>query len=151
MMSVSIRSNEVEEDIAIAARVSAPVLITAPGHCADNILHDIVARRHTGGSPTILTCEPGGSDTFAERLAGGLATDHEVVVWLKEVHRLSAAEQALVSALLADAQHRDDDASTRIIASSSVDLFERVEAGAFDAALFYRLNAIHIMLPLSEA
>jgi len=150
MMSVSSRSNEVEEDIAIAARVSAPVLITAPGHCADNILHDIVARRHTGGSPTILTCEPGGSDTFAARLAGGLATD-EVVVWLKEVHRLSAAEQALVWALLADAQHRDDDASTRIIASSSVDLFERVEAGAFDAALFYRLNAIHIMLPLSEA
>lgn len=148
MMSLSLRSNDVEADIAIAARASAPVLITAPGNCADTILQAIIARRTCGAAPRILTCEPGGDEEFVETIAEGLSMDHQVVVWLKDVDRLSAAEQSLLSTLLSDAQLRDGGGPPRVISSSTVDLFERVEAGAFDAELFYRLNAIHIVVPL---
>jgi DNA-binding NtrC family response regulator len=31
------------------------------------------------------------------------------------------------------------------VASSSVSLFDRVQQGAFDARLFYRLNVVHVV------
>jgi transcriptional regulator of acetoin/glycerol metabolism len=38
----------------------------------------------------------------------------------------------------------------QIIASSTADLYQYVNAGSFDAQLFYRLNTIHIVAPPSE-
>ena len=46
-------------------------------------------------------------------------------------------------ALVADSAGRPR-AACRIIATTSVPLFERVIQGSFDSDLFYRLNRIHI-------
>jgi DNA-binding NtrC family response regulator len=51
---------------------------------------------------------------------------------------LDLAQQSALMPLVAAAR------ACRIIATTSVPLFERVLQGSFDAGLFYALNTIHI-------
>ena len=76
-----------------------------------------------------------------DRRANERTTDEEVLV-IREVQALNSAEQAALLRLLDDEEARE---RRRIITTSSVCLFDRVGQGTFDARLFYRLNAIHIM------
>ena len=67
-------------------------------------------------------------------------------IFLYEVGKLSLAMQAR----LADALGSADAGGTRrlrkrVMASTSVPLLDRVQAGTFDDRLFYRLNAIHFV------
>jgi hypothetical protein len=60
-----------------------------------------------------------------------------------DVERLTPAQQASLMALLERAERRG--MTTRIIATSSVCVYDRVMQGSFDDRLFYRLNAIHVV------
>ena len=75
-----------------------------------------------------------------ERWANGAGTDEAVLV-VQEVHTLSEAEQAALL-LLYD---NEKVGRRRIIATSSISLFDRVKEGTFSASLFYRLNTIHVV------
>jgi DNA-binding NtrC family response regulator len=68
------------------------------------------------------------------------------ILWVKDVDRFSAAQQAILLRLIGDMSRQAQPARIpRVIASSNVDLFDRVTGGSFDAQLFYLLNSIHIV------
>jgi DNA-binding NtrC family response regulator len=62
---------------------------------------------------------------------------------VEDVDALDQTQQSALMALVADADGRAT-RPCRIIATTSVPLFERVMQGSFDSDLFYRLNRIHI-------
>ena len=138
---------QLESDIDLAARKTVPVLITAPPGSATTIVQAIAARSHRDLIP-IPTADSVGSDDLIIAIAEDrrtVSTGRGAILWLKDAHRLKPAQQAAVMNLLeygVGPPHR----VPRIIASSSVDLFDLVTAGEFDARLFYRLNAIHIVV-----
>jgi DNA-binding NtrC family response regulator len=64
-------------------------------------------------------------------------------IFLHEVGKLSLALQARLADALACGPGAPQRLRKRVMASTSVPLFDRVLAGTFDDRLFYRLNAIH--------
>jgi sigma54-dependent transcription regulator len=144
-------SHQLAADIKLAARCTAPVLITAPVDDTLPIVLAIAARNHheSSGPATIVTCDPAAGDDVAAAIAAtgrNGAAKGGAILWLKEVHALGSSEQAAVMDLLGG-RGGAPGRTPRVIASSTVDLFDRVAAGAFDARLFYRLNTIHIVAP----
>lgn len=134
-------------DIAVAVSHAAPVLITAPMPCASAIVQAIVTSHLHKETPEILSYDAGVGDV-EHLIAEGrqaAARHGRAILWLKEVHQLEAeAQRTLIAAL---AGQTTDGERLQIIASSTADLFDYVNAGAFDAGLFYRLNTIHIVVP----
>jgi hypothetical protein len=78
-----------------------------------------------------------------ERPRGDGAGDG-VCLLVRDVDELDAAEQSALMRLL---DTRGHGRYRRVIAMSTVSLWDRVEQGRFDAGLFYRLNVIHIVSP----
>lgn len=69
-------------------------------------------------------------------------------LFLDEIGRLQPDGQARLRDLLAERSREPlRGRQRRIIASTSEPLLPRVTAGTFDDRLFYRLNAIHFILP----
>ncbi len=64
------------------------------------------------------------------------------ILFLREVQVLSPANQQLLERLIAS--QKPLPRRPRLIASSSLSLYEWVQAGLFDEALFYKLNAVHL-------
>ena len=139
-------SQELYADIAAAVSHAAPVLITAPMPCAQAIVHAIVSSHHHMESPEIVSYEVGKgelADALAESRRAA-ARHGRAVLWLKEVHRLEReGQRSLMGEMTEDPA---DSEVLQIIASSTADLYQCVNAGAFDAQLFYRLNTIHIVV-----
>jgi len=136
-------SHELQADIDVAAAGTFPVLITAPPGCASVIVQAIAARSHRDVIPV-----PAASHDLLRAIADerlGIRTRRRAILWLEEVHELTPAHQAAVMKLveLGAAQPQQ---ALRIIASSSADLMAMVERGSFDDNLFYRLNAIHVVV-----
>jgi hypothetical protein len=133
-----------ETDIGLAKQYRLPVLITAPADRALPVAREIAAGGKKNKKRLPVVMFDGAaivSAALGDGRANGTATD-DVVLVVREVHALSDTEQAALMLLLYDGEegrHR------RIIATSSVCLFDRVARGAFNAKLFYRLNAIHIV------
>jgi Sigma-54 interaction domain len=135
-------------DIRIAARNKVPVLISAPPDFAASVARAIAAFADEWRPIEVVVCDcAGGADLGAAvanaRSARGLHAG-EVILLLREVHTLGAADQAAVADLVA-AWHAGR-SLIRIISTCSVSLFDRVREGAFDEQLFYRLNALHIAI-----
>ena len=131
-----------ELDIKLARRSRVPVLITATPDRAFAVAHAIAA----GGRkkrPRIVMCDGAAivSEALEERREQG-ATNGEVVLFVREVQTFNDTEQAALMLLLFDG---DDVGKRRIISTSSVCLLDLVRRGTFNAMLFYRLNAIHIV------
>jgi hypothetical protein len=126
---VSLRP-EVQADIRIATLFRVPVLITASPDTALEIAHAIAVNREE-----VVVC-----DATVPKLDRGAG-----ILLLREVHRLSARGQARLAALMT-ARHDERGITPRIVASSSVCLFDLVREGKFDETLFYRLNTIHIAI-----
>src|SRR5688572_30632717 len=122
-------------DILLAARATCAVLISAPPHDALEIARAIAIER--GCIDRLLVHDFGSAE------ASDLPEAHQspLILLLREVHDLTPRQQALLMELLEE-RH---DTPPRIIASSSVSLYERVQEGSFDARLYYRLNAVHVM------
>ena len=132
-------------DMAAATRTSVPVLISAPAESALPMALEIAVGRGADGAGGVLVVDAADNghlhSTLSRASAAGLGTLRTIVV--QDVETLDQAQQSVLMALVADTA--DPDSRTcRIIATTSVPLFERVIQGSFDSDLFYRLNRIHI-------
>ena len=125
-------------DILLAARSSCAVLITAPPNDALQIAQAIASERGCGDQLLVRDFGPAGAR--ASDLSD--APQRPLILLLREVHDLSPRQQELLMELIEEGHG----SPPRIIASSSVSLFERVQQGAFDPRLFYRLNAVHVVV-----
>jgi hypothetical protein len=149
--------DELDDDVEIAARSRVPVLITAPPDRALRIAREImsrVGRTRSDGSSAMQVCDTSAGDDVVAALAGNgrdASMSGETTVLLKEVHMLSGIEQAAIMELLDARPTGPVDDTPRLITTSSVSLFDRVQEGAFNAKLFHRLNVIHIVVPLKAA
>lgn len=135
---------DLRPDIDLARHYRVPVLITARPDQAFVVARAIAGGRKKKRKPLDVVMVDGAaivSAAMRDRPANGRTADEEVLV-VREVHTLSNIEQAALMLLLDDDEAREH---RRIIATSSVCLFDRVGHGAFNARLFYRLNAIHIV------
>ena len=144
------RGHHLHAEIDLAAGRTAPVLITAPPGCAATIVQAIAARSHRDLIP-VAAPHAGAADDVLTAIAEnrlGIRTARAAILWLKEVHRLNAAQQTAAMKLV-EAGTGQVRPAARIVASTSVDLFELVERGSFDARLFYRLNTIHLVVDLT--
>lgn len=140
-----------EEDIGCAARSHVPVLITGLPEDGKEIACAIDRRSESPrGRVEVVDCRQHGAFTRVMSLASEEAerprTRRPGIVLLQEVHALSLSEQAEVDERLADLRASQRAAGMRFIASSSMPLFEKVQEGAFDERLFYRLNVIHMVV-----
>jgi Sigma-54 interaction domain len=82
------------------------------------------------------------ADLLRTHVIGHAAAKDDRILFLREVHSLTPENQALLSELMGQRTSR----RPRLIASSSLSLYEWVRQGLFDEILFYKLNAVHIAL-----
>ena len=146
-MNVALDWGQLALDIRLASRTTSPVLISAPADCAENIARAIAAFSCVRHGPGVVVCDcaEGGNVTRAVEDARAAVGSADVTLVLREVHALCAAGQREATCLIG-ALPRDAAGAPRIIATSSVSLFDRVRNGAFDEQLFYRLNVLHIVI-----
>ena len=135
-------------DLELAIRTTVAVLITAAPEDALSIARVIADQ--WGWSSDLLVWDFGPARHHRrEQLHEQPPLRRARILLLREVHDLTAQQQAQLMDLL------DSDAvpggRPRIIASSSVSLWTRVQEGAFDERLFYRLNAIHLTTPAAAS
>jgi hypothetical protein len=132
-------------DMEVASRSSLPVLISAPKDSALAMAIEIAVGLGAHGAEGVVVVNGADSrylqSTMARAASATLDAPRAVVV--HDVDAMDHAQQSALMALTADiAEHRAP--ACRIIATTSVPLFDRVVQGSFDAGLFYRLNNIHI-------
>ena len=144
--------SELDRELAVAISADVPVLISGNPTASLELACELYRR---SGSPStavvLIDCRhPSAASRIApvilESLGGGGETRTKVLLLL-EGHALGAdgqeqLEERLESALL----HRRATAF-RVIASSSVSLYDRVALGHFRERLYYFLNMIHLVLP----
>ena len=135
-----------EIDIELAARQTMPVLITARPAYAAKIVQAIAVRSHRNVIPVAPDAPPGTHDAITALADNRLTlwTARGAILWLKDVHGLTPGQQESVLHIL-----RDAPAGYRIVGSTELDLYDLVTLQRFNATLFYRLNAIHIVVPES--
>lgn len=148
--SASLES-QLENDLAIAACTRVPVLITAPPDCAFAIARVIADRSGATGSAALQILDTAAGDAFLMALTDeslrAAAAAGTTTLMLPEVQNLSRIEQKRLRDVLDRRRSWSDAATPRLITTSSVSLFERVQQRTFDARLFNRLNLIHIVVP----
>jgi hypothetical protein len=134
-------------DMAVAARTSLPVLISAPSEFARQMAIEIAVGRDGDGADGVVVVDAADHHYLQSTLmrAAGAPLRHLRAVVVHDVDALDPAQQSAVTALVAGAR------ACRIIATTSVPLFERVLQGSFDSGLFYALNTIHIKVGDSES
>jgi transcriptional regulator of acetoin/glycerol metabolism len=134
-----------EKDLQVAARSRMPVLISGSPRCAW-VMAQAIAGRLSRSDRTIriISCDAADSDdldaAFASSGSEGAPWSPSSIVLLREVHALTHAGQSMLQRLMTTRPE-----APRVVASSSVSLFERVKEGLFDPELFYHLNTIHIV------
>jgi transcriptional regulator of acetoin/glycerol metabolism len=142
-------ADDFEEDLQVAARKDVCVLITAEPDVALEVTQEVALRDGSArGQICVLDCDAMDPQTLGAVLCDRLlapdpgARHASEILLLREVHALSAENQAVLADLLDTG--RSAVRRPRIIASSSTPLFDRVQEGTFDVRLFYRLNTINI-------
>jgi transcriptional regulator of acetoin/glycerol metabolism len=134
-------------DIHVAAQSRAPVLISAPAPCAENVARAIAAFSSGSTPPELVVCDCASGFNLADAasaLARGVDPDR-VTLLLREVHALGEADQVEMARIVDPGAPRGS-CAPRIISTSSVPLFDLVRKGAFNERLFYRLNVMHIIV-----
>jgi Sigma-54 interaction domain len=132
-------------DMAVATRTSLPVLISAPAEYALPMAIEIAAGPGGTSADDVVVVDAADNRSLSSTLTRASAADRGPIraIVLQDVEWLDQAQQSALMALVADTDHPGSRAC-RIIATTSVPLFERVIQGSFDSDLFYRLNRIHI-------
>lgn len=140
-------SRSPDAEIRLAARFDGPVLISASPDEALAIARRIASGHRGKGPAEVLVCDPMAGDDVPAAIAAARSrrSGTRTILLFREVHALTAADQAAVMEALTLARLEPERYPGRIIASSSIDLHERVERGYYDSRLYYRLNQIHIL------
>jgi hypothetical protein len=127
-------------DMAVAARTSLPVLISAPPEFALQMAIEIAVGPDGRGADGVVVIDAADNHYLQSTLtrAAGAQLGYVRAVVVHDVDALDRAQQSALTPLVASAR------GFRIISTTSVSLFERVLQGSFDAGLFYALNTIHI-------
>lgn len=141
---------DLEPDVNCAAAVALPVLITADIDVAEwlaRVIHDRSERR----AEPFVVYRPGRGDQLGllKSLFNGSGPGRGTL-FVDDVSRAGREVQEFLREALASPPPAPP-VRFRVIASTSVWLFEHVEHGEFDARLFYRLNKIHIRLRTYQA
>jgi DNA-binding NtrC family response regulator len=143
-----------EEDIQLAAETTVPVLISGPVSATRALAREVDRRSAGATAPVeIVDCRAEECHTVLEVLAH--ATPATSVggrtrcLLLQEVHALAPDDQLLLERHLSAVRRREQP-PTRILASSSVPLYPRVEEQLFSERLYYLLNVIHIVIPTAR-
>jgi DNA-binding NtrC family response regulator len=135
-----------EEDISLAALLDVPVLITGPAADCRELACEL-DRRSTSpvGAVEVIDCRTENALKALEAEEETTIRHDPKILLLQEVHALSPDDQLRRTREL-DHAGRTTWTGRRILASSSVPLFDRVIDQLFDENLFYRLNVIHIVI-----
>ncbi len=134
-------------DIAVAARTSLPVLITAPPEFALLVATEIAmgpGERGADGVVVVDAADDGHLRWTLRRAASPDISGLRAVV-IHDVHGLNAMQQSALMALV-NGLGRPGAGRCRLISTTSVSLFERVLDDSFAPDLFYSLNKIHIKM-----
>lgn len=143
----------IETEIQLAAARYVPVLISAGLIASQRIACELDRRsRSPRGAVVVLDCRQHGAVVALECLTGGEAALGEDglpnTLLLQEVHALSASDQeALEQHMERVLLNPGPSPLVRIVASSSVPLFDRVVQRSFRERLYYRLSMVHIVVP----
>jgi DNA-binding NtrC family response regulator len=152
-------SEEIRLDVEAAVRSNLTVLISgSEAGSRKSVAHRIHRRSVRGDRPLIVV----GRDAFFDVSAPGIDSPHAAptewtnagTILIEEVADLSLDQQSQLSRILECRavqgwDHRANlSLDARIISGTSHELLQRVASKQFRADLFYRLNVIHIVLPL---
>ena len=156
-------SDDMMEDLRRAAQLDVPVLISAPSADDSEQLAALIHRtsRRAACRFVKLSCgslAPGSLEAalFGTNGTAGLLEQADGgTLLLEQVDAISFDVQLRLQAFLESrevtrvgAERAHATASVRIITSSSRDLFDEVQRRRFLSDLFYRLNVIHVVLPV---
>jgi transcriptional regulator of acetoin/glycerol metabolism len=135
-----------EEDISLAALLDVPVLISGPAAACREVACEL-DRRSTSpvGAVEVVDCRAEHALQALEPTRDSVSGEARILL-LQEVHALSADDQLRLTRRL-DEVGQPAWSGRRILASSSVPLFDRVVDHLFSELLYYRLNIIHIVIP----
>jgi DNA-binding NtrC family response regulator len=140
---------EVETDVASALRCHLNVMITGePGVGKTSIAHWIEDRSRRAAGRCVLGRSPGALDSV-DGLAKALweATPNGMF-HIEGAERMSRALQyRLLDFIKQQTSGPGADTAVRFITMSHARLFELVLCDQFCESLFYRLNAIHVIIP----
>ena len=127
-------SRTAEEDFQFALSARRNLLITGPSSRVDTLLAQLATER-----TTVICCgtDPLRLPTFG---SGGRT------LVLRDVDTLTADEQELLAGWLASDRTDADDADVHLITTASTSLLPLVDAGEFNATLYYRLNIVYIAI-----
>ncbi len=143
LFGISARAEALRARVRSVAPTGAEVLLVGPpGSGISKVAEVVHLMSPVAGGPFVKRPAAGlDAEAFAalcDQAAGGS-------LFLDEVSAMPEATQYAVQELL------EQGAPARVIAGSTADLAQRVEAGTFNADLFYRLDVMHIRVPaLSE-
>jgi DNA-binding NtrC family response regulator len=140
---------EVEADVASALECNFNVMITGEhGVGKRSIARRLHRRGRRAAGRSVIARSPGALDSV-ESLASGLADAMpDGVVQVEDAERMSPAIQARVLEFLErQTVGRAARTSVRFITVSNANLFDLARHDEFSDALFYRLNAIHLIIP----
>jgi DNA-binding NtrC family response regulator len=154
--------NNFEDDIHLAVRSAAPVLLTGGAHATQALAYRIHSSSGWRYGPFVtVDCTSDHDESLEASLfeavfppdvasdTGGptLQLAQPGTVLVKEVGRLSRPLQEKFADRLGEitAFRVPGRSCRRVIATTSEPLLPRVEDGTFDDRLYYRLNVIHLM------
>jgi hypothetical protein len=133
-------------DMEIAARTSLPVLISAPPRFALPMALEVALGADGDNSDGVVVVDAADDRYLQATLQRAALADpgrlRAIVV--HDVDALDRAQQSTLKAVMGDMGRACAPRACRIIATTSVPLFDRVLEGSFDSGLFYHLNKIHI-------
>jgi hypothetical protein len=134
---------DLEPDVNCAAAVGLPVLISADADIAEWLARMIHDRSNRKAEAFVVFHPAGRSQLGLLKSVLNGSGPGRGTLFVAEVSKANRDVQEFLRDLLATPQP-DPRAPFRIIAGTSVWLFDRMERGEFDHYLFYRLNKIHI-------
>ena len=147
-------ARDMSDDLELAATVGVPVLISGPPTECQELACELDRRSGSPeGTVEVVDCRQRGAlRVFRQRTAERMTrcdVARARILLLQEVHALSPGDQVRLARRLEEVQRYRAAGRVRIVATSSVPLFDRVVDHLFDECLFYRLNVIHLVVPLA--
>jgi hypothetical protein len=142
--------SHLKRDLQLVAVTDLPVLISGSPAASREIACELDRQVGTHrGTVQVVDCRQEGALRALTRLTdGGMDTQppRSRILLLQEVHALQPGDQILLEREI-ERMRLGPRPVVRILASSSVQLFDRVVDHLFSERLYYRLNVIHVVVP----